>query len=229
MVARVGRDPRARWTAPPIGSQAPLQAHVDGFDLHAAIAVGGDDRDALERLGRYLLRPAVAQQRLSLLHDGRVLLELKREWNDGTSHLVFEPLDLLARLATFMPKPRSNLVVYNGVFAANAKWRPRVVDYLRNDDGCGGNDDLPAESEPEPEPEPEPECTRARPNYSWSDLMRRAFDVDVLDCPECHQRMKLVAVILCPSTARSILAHLGRSTNIPKPQPARAPPDDVWN
>ena len=111
------------------------------------------------------------------------------------------------------------------MFAANAKWRSRVVDYLRSDDGCVGNDELPAESRSDPEPE----CTRARPNYSWSDLMRRAFDVDVLDCPECHQRMKLVAVILCPSTARSILAHLGCSTNMPKPQPARAPPDDVWN
>jgi hypothetical protein len=44
-----------------------------------------------------------------------------------------------------MPKPRSNLVVYHGVFAANAKWRSRVVDYLRNDDGCVGNDELPAE------------------------------------------------------------------------------------
>ena len=42
------------------------------------------------------------------------MLELKTEWQDGTSHLVFEPLDLLARLAALTPRPRINLIVYHG-------------------------------------------------------------------------------------------------------------------
>ena len=71
-------------------------AHVEGFDLHANVAVRGEDRERREQLCRYLLRPAVAQDRLRLTEDGRIVLELKRPWQDGTSYFVFEPLDLLA-------------------------------------------------------------------------------------------------------------------------------------
>ena len=64
---------------------------------------------------RYLLRPAVAQDRLRLLADGRVALTLKTAWADGTRYLVFEPLELLEKLAALTPRPRINLVLYHGV------------------------------------------------------------------------------------------------------------------
>ena len=66
---------------------------------------------------RYLLRPAVAQDRLRLLADGRVGLTLKTAWADGTRQLVFEPLTLLEKLAALTPRPRINLVLYHGVLA----------------------------------------------------------------------------------------------------------------
>lgn len=71
-----------------------------------------DDRARLEQLCRYLLRPPVAQDRLHLTRDGRILVELKSEWADGTTHLVFEPLELLEKLAALTPRPRINLVLY---------------------------------------------------------------------------------------------------------------------
>src|SRR6185503_1874120 len=99
----LGRDPDAEW----VTSGGPRHAHVEGFDLHANVAVRGEDRERREQLCRYLLRPAVAQDRLRLTEDGRrIVLELKRPWQDGTSHLVFEPLALLARLAALTPRPR---------------------------------------------------------------------------------------------------------------------------
>ena len=76
-----------------------LHARVQGFDLHAGIAVRAGARDRLERLCRYALRPAVGQERLRLSPDGQVVLELRRRWANGTTHLVFEPVELLERLA----------------------------------------------------------------------------------------------------------------------------------
>ncbi len=84
------------------------------------------DRTRLEQLCRYLLRPAVAQDRLSLLVDGRVVLTLKTAWTDGTRYLVFKPLELLEKLAALTPRPRINLVLYHGVLAPHARWRARV-------------------------------------------------------------------------------------------------------
>ena len=90
-------------------------AHVrNGFDLHANVAVPGRDRTRLEQLCRYLLRPAVSQDRLRLLGDGRILLTLKTAWADGTRHLRFERLELLEKLAALTPRPRINLVLYHG-------------------------------------------------------------------------------------------------------------------
>src|SRR3989449_4656315 len=100
-----------------------------GFDLHANVAVPAADRTRLEQLCRYLLRPAVAQDRLRLLDDCRIVLTLKTAWADGTRQLVFEPLELLEKLAALTPRPRTNLVLYHGVLAPHAGWRSRVVAY----------------------------------------------------------------------------------------------------
>jgi hypothetical protein len=82
-----------------------------------------------ERLCRYLLRPAVAQDQLRLLDDGRIVPTLKTAWADGTRQLVFEPLELLEKLAALIPRRRINLVVYHGVLAPHSGWRARVVGY----------------------------------------------------------------------------------------------------
>jgi hypothetical protein len=120
-VWRVGDDPDAPWVL----STAPRHAHLAGFDLQANVAVPAADRRRLEHLCRYLLRPAVTQDRLRLLDDGRIMLTLKTAWADGTRHLVFEPLELLEKLAALTPRPRINLVLYHGVLAPHAGWRAR--------------------------------------------------------------------------------------------------------
>jgi hypothetical protein len=79
-------------------------ARAAGFDLHASVWVSANDRAGLERLCRYVLRPPFAQERLRLRSDGRVALELKTAWRDGTRELVFEPLEFLERLAAMTPR-----------------------------------------------------------------------------------------------------------------------------
>jgi hypothetical protein len=91
------------------------------------VAVPAADRARLEQLCRYLLRPAVARDRL--LADGRVVLTLKSAWTDGARQLLFEPLTLLEKLAALIPRPRINLVLYHGVLAPHCGWRARVVAY----------------------------------------------------------------------------------------------------
>lgn len=54
-------------------------------------------------------RPAVSEQRLALTRDGRVRYELKTPYRDGTTHVIFEPLNFMAKLAALIPKPRVNL------------------------------------------------------------------------------------------------------------------------
>ncbi len=76
-----------------------------GLELHAAVHVRADDRSGLERLCRYIARPPVPEQRLSLLPDGRYEWRLKRTWKGGVRAFIYEPLNLIARLAALIPLP----------------------------------------------------------------------------------------------------------------------------
>ena len=88
-----------------------------GFSLHAGVAAKANERDRLERLCRYISRPAVSEKRLSLTANGNIRYQLKTPYKDGTTHVIFEPLDFIARLAALVPKPRVNLMRLHGVFA----------------------------------------------------------------------------------------------------------------
>ena len=69
---------------------------VAGFSLHAGVAAKAHQRQKLERLCRYISRPAVSEQRLSLTPNGNVRYQLKTPYRDGTTHVIFEPLDFTA-------------------------------------------------------------------------------------------------------------------------------------
>ena len=213
----LGRDPEAQW----VSSGGPRHAHLDGFDLHANVAVDGEDRERLEQLCRYLLRPAVAQDRLRLTEDGRVVLELKTSWADGTSHLVFDPLDLLARLAALVPRPRVNLILYHGLLAPHARWRAAVVSY----GAAPAVEPPPAATVATATDAPSASGTASLPSrrgWTWAQLMQRAFDVDVLVCRACGGRLRLIATILDPGTIRAMLRSLGLATEAADRGPPRA-------
>jgi hypothetical protein len=90
-------------------SSIPLLAKVAGFSLHAATVCEAYQRNRLERLCRYITRPPMATKRLSIDGRGRVVYQYKQPFRDGSTHVVLEPLDFIARLAALAPRPRLNL------------------------------------------------------------------------------------------------------------------------
>jgi len=63
-----------------------------------------------------------------------------------------------------------------------------------------------------------------RSNLLWAQLMARSFGFDVLACPWCGGRLRLIALIEDPRVIRRILGHLGLPTEVPAARPPRAPP-----
>ncbi len=117
-----GRKVMTLRTSPDCGDDqfATRVANVAGFSLHAGVATKANERAKLERLCRYITRPAVSTKRLSITRNGRVRYELKTPWRNGTTHVIFEPLDFISRLVSLVPKPRVNLTRFHGVFAPYA-------------------------------------------------------------------------------------------------------------
>ena len=100
---------------------------VSGFSLHAGVAARAPERKKLERLCRYISRSAVSEKRLSLTTNGNIRYQLKTPYRDGITHVSFEPLDFIARLAALVPKPRVNQTRFQGVFAPTSLNRALVT------------------------------------------------------------------------------------------------------
>jgi hypothetical protein len=216
---RQGRRPRrlgeaaARVEARAAG---PCQARANGFSLHAGLVVPAGQRDRLERVCRYALRPPVAIERLHLTEDALVRLSLRQPWHDGTTDLVFTPIEFLERLAVLVPRPRINLVLYFGVLGARASRRADIVGPGRAE--LGGDTEADGDAT-----DGASGPSRGR-GAQWAALMQRTFGLDVLVCPRCGGRLRLMALIEEAAVIKRILNHLGLPAEIPVPLPARAPP-----
>ena len=207
-------------------------ARAHGFDLHAGLVVPAGQRERLERVCRYVLRPPVSGERLSLTSAGQVLLQFRQPWRDGTTHLSFDPVEFLGRLAVLVPRPRINLLLYHGVLAPRAAWRAAVVPRAASADG--GVVYSPTETDAVASQQAEtPDAARCRVRGRlWADLMQRTFGVDVLACPRCGGRLRLTALIEQAAVIQRILRHLELPDAVPTPSPARAPPLPIrgdWN
>ncbi len=103
--ARTARDLSRRPS--PAREEEPRKgvAQDAGLSLHAGIGVEADQREKLERLTRYVSRPPMAEERLDVTAQGQVRYGLKTAYRDGTTHIVPDPLDFIARLAALVPPP----------------------------------------------------------------------------------------------------------------------------
>jgi len=86
-------------TLPPIMEeiQNKVVGNIAGFSLHAGVYAKSNQRDKLERLCRYISRPPVSEHRLSLTEQGNIRYELKTPYCNGTTHMIFEPLDFISK------------------------------------------------------------------------------------------------------------------------------------
>ncbi len=79
--------------------------------------------------------PPVADRRISLTPNGNIRYALKTPHRDGTTRVVLDPMDFVARLAALVPPPRVNLTRYHGVLAPPSRLRGQITAASRGR-GC---------------------------------------------------------------------------------------------
>jgi hypothetical protein len=133
----------------------------------------------------------------------------------GTTHVIFDPLDFIARLAALIPRPRANLTRFHGVFAPNSKHRALVTPSKRGKSAkrqINGDERSPVEQ---------------HAAMTWAQRLKRVFNIDIAVCKECGGIVKVIASIEDPAVIKQILAHLERKAESKEFNPlpeSRAPP-----
>jgi hypothetical protein len=183
---RAGHKVLSLQTVPsrPADSTQPGCVNAHGFSLHAGARCAAHQRKELERLCRYITRPAIANERLKRSPAGQVVLQLKSPYRDGTTHIVMSPLELMQRLAALVPRPRLHLIRFHGVLAPHATLRAAIVPRPAQQATEHAADHAHAHGSP------------AR--MSWARLLKRVFDIDIEYCPRCGGRLQIIAAIVDP-------------------------------
>ena len=164
--------------------------------VHNAVTVAPGDREGLERLCRYMLRPPVSLQRLAWDEDADTVTYTPRPGHHhrpNSDDDLHDPKELLARAVMHIPEPRRHLVRYYGTFS-------NVVRARRKREIAGG-DATPSHEALPPPSNPDMRAMRRA-------LLRRIFEVDPLVCPRCGGAMRIIAFITEPKVIRQALQHL---------------------
>ena len=137
-----------------------------------------------------------------MTRNGRVRYELKTPWRNGTTHVIFEPLDFISRLVALVPRPRVNLTRFHGVFAPSSKYRSRVTPARRGKrkkrHQANDIDQTHAEK---------------RASMTWAKRLKRVFNLDVETCDKCGGDVRIIASIEDPVVIQEILAHLDNTAS----------------
>jgi hypothetical protein len=188
-----------------------LTAQMNWFNLKADSRVKAHQRWKLARLVRYVSRPPLAHERLSVADDGTLRYTMKKPWSDGTVEIVLSGVELIEKLAAAIPPPRGHLIRYFGALAPNAAIRNHIVIV--------------------PKPKARDDSGKmklsATQRTSWAELAKQAFGLDLTKCEKCGGAVRRVAVIRDPAVIRKILVHLGlmgRPEHQPPPMAVARPP-----
>jgi hypothetical protein len=210
-----------------------------GFSIDASVRISGEDREGVERLIRYCARPPFALEQLHAPNgvsslgspQARLLYRFPKPTPDGRTQILLTPLQLLERLAAFVPPPRMHRNRYHGVLAPNARLRSAVVAMGRpgahtpDGDNHTGAEPLPHEGRSEPDRPPTGQVRGTRRRWvRWAVLLARIYEVLPLLCPACGGRMNILSFLTDPPVTRAILLHLELPHLPPPISPARGPP-----
>ena len=136
--------------------------------------------------------------------EGRVVYQLKKAYQNGTTHLRFTQEEFVEKLIALVPTPRMNLIRYHGVLGANSKLRKKVVKKNKNKEKLA---------------EKSPKVYR----LSWSKLLKRVFDFEIETCV-CGGELRILSAIIDIETTTKIMNSLQMEIYQPMVSPARAPP-----
>ena len=137
--------------------------------------------------------------------SGKVLYRSKMSAKTHRNFELFDPTDFIAAITQHIPDKGVQMVRYYGYYSNKS----RGMRAKQNRTG--------AVMLMNPE-------ERRIPSKKWRELIKKVWEVDPLECPNCGGEMKIIALIDERAVIEKILRHLGLWVGYGA---SRAPPDET--
>jgi ribosomal protein S27E len=174
-----------------------LSCRHTGFNVHSRVRAR-IKREA-ERVGKYMLRPLLSLQRLSLLEkEGQVGYRYGKEARE-TERMDY--LEFIARITSHIPDKGQVTVRYYGLYANAHRGKVRKASRVPITPGMI-----------------EEESPRI-PSKGWAEMIRKVYEVDPMLCPQCGATMRVIAFLTDYAVVDRIINHLKLTFVAERPPP----------
>jgi hypothetical protein len=203
----------------------------DGFHVYCGKAIYSWNNDGLERLGQYIVRAPLSQERMTYIseeqsNDGKAKVVYKGKISKKTQ--VFSALDWLARLVTHIPNKGEQMVKYYGHYSNKSRGLRKKEEHIHKSsecNECNETNDIDAEINKLMFSN----MKRKKFNKSWAKLIQKVYNVDPLKCPHCLGNMKIISFIEEEPVIKKILKHLNLWMVQNHDPPNNSPPENILN
>jgi hypothetical protein len=168
-----------------------------GFSVHSKVKA--KTRKEAERVGKYMIRPLLSLERLSLDEkEGKV----SYRYGEGAEEVErMDYLEFIARVTSHIPDKGQVTVRYLGLYANAHRGKVRKME--------GGEQKLILI---------EQECPRI-PRRGWAEMIRKVHEVNPLTCPKCGGIMKVISFLTDHPVVDKIINHLNLTFVAERPPP----------
>jgi len=175
-----------------------------GFSVHSKVRA--KTREEAERVGKYMIRPLLSLQRLSL--DEREGEVCYRYGEDPEEAERMDYLEFIARVTSHIPDKGQVTVRYYGLYANAHRGKVR-------------------KSQPDKHlfiivEEENPRV----PRRGWAEMIRKVFEVNPLTCPRCQGGIRIIAFLTDYAVVDRIIQHLKLTFAADKPPPPHRVPQE---
>jgi hypothetical protein len=181
----------------PEWAQRLLSWRHSGFNVHSRVRAR--TKTEAERVGKYMIRPLLSLERLSLdEREGRVRYQYGKEAKE-TERMDY--LEFIARVTSHIPDKGQVTVRYYGLYGNAHRGKVKKASLVPVSLGM-------MEEE-----------LRPLPSKGWAEMIRKVYEVDPMLCPQCGGQMRVIAFLTDYAVIDRIINHLKLTFVAERPPP----------
>jgi len=194
-----------------------LKWRHSGFNIDNGMRISRDDEKGRESVAQYILRNPFSLDKMTY-NDTNGMVIYRSKMTHGRNRKNFNAYtaeEFIAAITQHIPEKSFQMVRYFG-------WYSNKSRGMRLKQGMVRPGDEPLENEGEVEIIDVSEYEPKRiPSKTWRECIKKIWEVDPLQCPNCGGEMNIISFIAEASVIRQILEHL----NLWEERLSRDPPE----